>query len=421
MAGIYVHVPFCDGICIYCGFYSVIGKSLRDKYVPALKREILERRNFFAQEKDSSESSRQLIKTLYFGGGTPSVLSISALEEIVSALRDNFNFTEAAFSGKCCSTDAFEFTVEVNPDDVTPEYAAGLKNLGVNRISMGVQSFDDGQLKWMHRRHSAAEAVAAFEILRDAGFCNISMDLIFGFTGMSSGLWKQNIEKAIALGPEHLSAYQMSIDEGSALDALAKKGRYTPPSDEECAQQYAMLQNLLKDAGYIQYEISNFAKRSDSGSSAETATGCFYSRHNSSYWNRTPYLGLGPGAHSFARNKREWNFPSLSNYCNPQIKEIRGGETLSAKDIFNEQIMLGLRKIEGFQLNSLDKELIKGKLLTIGKMEDDGMLIVKIEENAAAQVNAETEAGRTKAKRVTISIPPDKLFISDYIIKELIY
>lgn len=409
MAGIYVHVPFCDGICIYCGFYSIIGKSLRDKYVPALKRELLERRNFF--------ESRQLIKTLYFGGGTPSVLSISDLEEIIRSLRENFIFPNNAFlseaeshnnklknlSSPSVSPDEFEFTIEVNPDDITQEYAAGLKSLGINRISMGVQSFDDGQLKWMHRRHSAAEAVAAFEILRNAGFSNINADLIFGFTGMNREIWNRNIEKAIALAPEHLSAYQMSIDEGSALDALAKKGRYSPPADEECAAQYAMLQNMLHNAGYIQYEISNFAKRSDGGTPAETAGGCFYSRHNASYWNRTPYLGLGPGAHSFAGNRREWNFPSLSNYCNPLIKEIRGEETLSGKDIFNEQIMLGLRKTAGFQLNSLDKELLKDKLLTIRKLEEEGMLTVKTDTS----------------QRVTISIPPEKLFISDYIIREL--
>src|SRR5574344_893287 len=208
MAGVYVHIPFCNSFCIYCGFYSVINKQIRDSYIPALKREISERRNFFDAGTEQNANSNfsaagTKINTLYFGGGTPSVLQISQLEEIVRCVKENFQFV-ADGEGKFVAggEGKFEFTVEVNPDDITPEYAAGLKSMGANRISMGVQSFDDEQLKWMHRRHSAAEAVAAFGILHDAGFCNISIDLIFGFAGMNRDIWKQNIEKAIVLGPE---------------------------------------------------------------------------------------------------------------------------------------------------------------------------------------------------------------------------
>ncbi|MBR4804899.1 MAG: radical SAM family heme chaperone HemW, partial [Bacteroidales bacterium] len=242
MAGIYLHIPFCNSKCIYCGFYSVVSREIREKFVPALRREISLRRNFF----DTLPREQRSIKTLYIGGGTPSVLPDSTLAEIVTLLKENFSFP-----------DSFEFTVEVNPDDITKEYAGALKNLGINRVSMGVQSFEDSHLRWMARRHNAKQAEEAFAILRDAGFENISADLIFGFPLLSMAQWESNLKKLISLSPEHISAYQLSIDENTALERLASRGDFIPSDEAACSLQYAMLQSILMEAGYEQYEISN--------------------------------------------------------------------------------------------------------------------------------------------------------------------
>ena len=423
MAGIYVHIPFCNSFCIYCGFYSVINKQIRDSYIPALKREISERRNFFDAGTEQNANSNfsaagTKINTLYFGGGTPSVLQISQLEEIVRCVKENFQFV-ADGEGKFVAggEGKFEFTVEVNPDDITPEYAAGLKSVGVNRISMGVQSFIDEHLKWMHRRHTSADAINAYHILRDAGFDNISVDLIFGFAGLTTQQWRYNLSKITSLHPDHISAYQLSIDEGTTLEALFNHGKYAPLSADECAAQYAMLQDILFAAGYDQYEISNFARRVPASSFSQSqpcmqSQSCcnspFQSRHNGNYWNKTPYLGLGPGAHSFdGRNHREWNFPNVENYCNPQTKEIRSGETLTEKDIFNESIMLGLRQTNGFDLSTLNKDLLKTILPAIARLEDEHLLL---------QENLKDDSGREK---FIIKIPTDKFFISDSIMRDL--
>lgn len=403
MAGIYVHIPFCNSFCIYCGFYSVINKQIRENYIPALKREISWRRKFF--------TGGTKINTLYFGGGTPSVMEFPQLEEIVQCLRENFDVAFAAGP-----VDKFEFTVEVNPDDITPQYADGLKSIGVNRISMGVQSFIDEHLKWMHRRHTAKEAINAYHILREAGFENISLDLIFGFAGLTARQWRYNLDKITSLRPDHISAYQLSIDEGTALEALASQGKYLPADADECAAQYAALQNVLAAAGYDQYEISNFARRTDTISSHVSGSGVnslprsisYRSQHNSNYWNKIPYLGLGPGAHSFdGINHREWNFPNVENYCNLQTKEIRSGETLTEKDIFNESIMLGLRQTDGLDLNALNKDLLKTTLTAIACLEDEHLLLQdKIKDNAGNE-------------KFIIKIPTDKFFISDSIMRDL--
>ncbi len=378
MAGIYLHIPFCNSKCIYCGFYSVVGREIREKFVPALRREISLRRNFF----DTLPKEQQTIKTLYIGGGTPSVLPIATLSEIVALLRDNFSFPDGAF----------EFTIEVNPDDVTKEYAAGLKRLGVNRVSMGIQSFEDTHLRWMARRHNAEEAGEAFAILREAGFDNISADLIFGFPLLSMAQWESNLKKLTALSPEHISAYQLSIDENTPLERLASKGHFIPADEAACSLQYSMLQSLLKEAGYEQYEISNFAKRG------------FFSRHNSGYWERVPYLGLGPGAHSFIGKKREWNFNSVEDYCREDLFEIRQGETLTESDIYNETLMLGLRKSEGVAVEKLLKSCSSAP---------------RFFEESQEIFNRYLSAGFLIKEGERIKIPPEKYFVSDGIIRDL--
>ena len=283
---IYVHVPFCRSFCTYCGFYSEIcsrrgpqqvQNRIMEDYADALLDEIASRCEEITAARGSGPAGESPSPdTLYIGGGTPSVLPPVLLERIVRALGP------ATYE---------EFTVEVNPDDVAAggaQYAAALRALGVNRVSMGVQSFDDGMLRWMNRRHDAAGAREAFRLLRAAGFDNISIDLIFGLSHLSDGLWEKTIAEALALRPEHISAYQLSVDADSALAEIVDDGRYTEASDEQCRRQYDTLCRLLADAGYVHYEISNWALP---GREAV---------HNSAYWRRVPYIGLGPSAHSLS-------------------------------------------------------------------------------------------------------------------------
>ena len=271
---IYVHVPFCRSFCTYCDFYSEIacrGKDAEavERYVSGLCEEAARRRDEIAGTVATD--------TLYIGGGTPSVLPLIAFRRILDALG----------GGRAYS----EFTVEVNPEDIVEkgaEYASGLRALGVNRISMGVQSLDDGLLRWMNRRHDADGARKAFRILREAGFDNISVDVIFGISRPDAGTLARTLDELISWGPEHVSAYQLSIEEDSALEKMVADGRYTEASDEQCRGQYDTLCRKLAEAGYVHYEISNWARP---GREAV---------HNSAYWRRVPYVGLGPGAHSLA-------------------------------------------------------------------------------------------------------------------------
>ena len=321
---IYIHFPFCKSFCTYCDFYSVRGKDRISQYTRSLLREISLRKAFLCQCTSPA--------TLYVGGGTPSLWPVEQLGEAVAAISAALREGAADYGRPCGAPgggggavpgtwdgrgDAglfAEFTVEVNPDDVTESYARALRRLGVNRVSMGVQSFSDRSLRWMARRHSPEGAVEAFRVLRSAGFDNISLDLIFGYdpvawgSGSSSDeelmqLWSDDLDAVLRLRPEHISAYQMGIEEGSVLGEMTAAGRYLEPSDELCAAQYALLQQRLAAAGYEQYEVSNFSLP---GRRA---------LHNSGYWDRSPYIGLGPGAHSFDGDRRRWwNAPDLDRY-----------------------------------------------------------------------------------------------------------
>lgn len=303
---IYVHVPFCRSFCTYCDFYSVRACPSR-QWLREICAEALSR-------KDEIEASAA-VDTLYFGGGTPSVLPLDYM---------------AAIADACGGRNYKEWTIEVNPDDITPEYAAGFKSLGVNRISMGVQSLDDGMLRWMNRRHTSEGACQAFRVLRDAGFDNISVDIIFGVSGMDGRMLQNTLQEIIGWRPEHISAYQLSVEEGSALGRLVRDGRYRELPDEECSAQYYMICRMLSGAGYEHYEISNWALPG------------FRAVHNSAYWIRAPYVGLGPGAHSLRRNPdvRTWNTDSIKGWTS-------SGEVLTPEEIREEQIMLGLRTADG--------------------------------------------------------------------------
>ena len=304
---IYVHVPFCKSFCTYCDFYSEICSGKVQKlFVEELCKEIERRR--------PEIEFTLALNTLYIGGGTPSILEPELLKRIVDTL--GYGPYE-------------EFTVEVNPDDVAPAYATFLKELGVTRVSMGVQSFNDDILRWMNRRHDGAGARQAFSCLRAAGFDNISIDLIYGLSQLTPELWEETLEQAIELAPEHISAYQLTVEEGSTLDEMIARGTYTEASEEACAAQYQMLCDRMKEAGYHHYEISNFALP---GKEAV---------HNSAYWRRVPYVGLGPGAHSLTgTDLRSWNSQQTSGWTTEC-------EHLTPEQIREEVLMLGLRTDQG--------------------------------------------------------------------------
>ena len=328
------------------------------------------------------------VNTLYIGGGTPSVLPLDVLRRIVDALLSSRSLRRGENTVGAQSPFE-EFTVEVNPEDIVEkggEYVRGLLETGVDRVSMGIQSFDDGILRWMNRRHSAAGAVEAFRILRRCGVCNISVDLIFGLSQLADDVWKDTIERALELAPEHISAYQLSIEEGSALAKLVADGRYIEASDEQCRHQYDVLCQTLRQAGYHHYEISNFAKPG------------FEAVHNSAYWSRVPYIGLGPGAHSLTGDIRSWNSQELPHRSpdGSLATYSRTSETLSPEDIRVERIMLSLRTdkgLEAAELYSLTDSTVVDALLSEGALERQGG---------------------------SIRILESRLFTSDEIIRELI-
>ena len=323
---IYVHVPFCRSFCRYCDFYSEIACRGRENFEDYIRELCLE-----AQSRKAEIEAASAVDTLYIGGGTPSVMPLPFFESLLEALdAKNHKFRE--------------FTVEVNPDDITgrgPDFARALRDLGANRISMGVQSLDDGMLRWMGRRHSAAQAATAVSILRQAGFDNISLDLIFGVNGMSLEMLDNTINGLLALQPEHISAYQLSIESGSELARQLEEGVYTELPDEQCREQYELICRRLREAGYKHYEISNWAKP---GREAI---------HNSAYWTRAPYVGLGPGAHSLAiradgTQLRSWNPQTTAGWLRVRAAHPEDcQELLTPEEIEEERIMLGLRTARG--------------------------------------------------------------------------
>ena len=404
---IYIHIPFCRSFCTYCDFYSeaVPGcagsrkaefeQGLFLKYQNALCAEILSRRSEITSE----------INTLYIGGGTPSVLPPSFFEAVLEAL--NHAGVRTEFD---------EFTVEVNPEDVVEkgeEYIRGLARMGVNRISMGVQSFDDGILKWMNRRHDARTARRAYGIIESAGIGNISIDLIFGLGQLSPDRWEDTVHQALAISsvgkmPSHVSAYQLSVEPGSMLAEFVRRGTFREASQEECRLQYDILCRVLKEAGYHHYEISNFSLP---GKEAV---------HNSAYWEHVPYSGFGPGAHSFLLSEdsdnqpvimRKWNNPDLKAYLDRFGRTGEGGDSMNSsippdavvgseiltKEQYDlETLMLSLRTSagvdEGFLRAHTDSRALE-------KMLSCGCLVPAME-------------GR-------IRIPEESFFISDGIIAEI--
>ncbi len=385
---IYVHIPFCRTFCRYCSFYSVKGLDNRDSYVKAVLKEAVSKGNFFKTADDTTDGE---CHTLYLGGGTPSCLTVTQLAELITGIKALF------------PVEFKEFTIEANPNDINSIFAEKLKALGVNRVSLGVQSFIDEHLRWMNRRHTAEEAIAAVQILRNAGIENISLDLIFGYSLLTTRQWEYNLQTIIKLKPSHISAYQMSIESGSPLGKQYKQGEYTPPTDDECAAQYAYLQDYLASKGYLQYEISNFALNEQ-----------LRSIHNSSYWKGVPYLGLGPGAHSYNGRERSWNRNNLKRYiryyteerqnAGEQLSGISGSEILSERDMFNESVMLGLRTAAG-----VDTDLLKQQHAQYYKMI----------EPQISQLIKSGKIEEVKGDKGRCAISRRYYFVADNIIRDL--
>ena len=318
MAGIYIHIPFCASRCSYCDFFSTLRLAeWGARYVEAV---IAEARLRCHELRDEA------VTTLYLGGGTPSQLPLSLLARLVNGLNEVIDLGHVG-----------EFTVEANPDDVTPEWCATVKALGVNRVSMGVQSFEDHILELIGRRHNAAQVTAAINSLRENGINNISIDLIYGLPGQTVDSWTRSVEQAVALKPQHISAYGLTYEEGTKLWHQRERGEVIEVPEEQCLMMYRILVDRLLQAGFDHYEISNFALPG------------YYSRHNSSYWNDTPYLGLGAAAHSYDGRVRRSNPCDLRGY----VDKVMMGESaceveeLTTGERYDERVMLGLRTSSG--------------------------------------------------------------------------
>lgn len=324
MAGIYIHIPFCKSRCIYCGFYSTTQAELRQRYVDAVCRE-MELRG----EKWGARGER--IDTIYLGGGTPSQLTPAQLEQLF------------IYINKVYAPASKEITIECNPDDVTEEYVAMLSQLPVNRVSMGVQTFSDGRLQFLHRRHTSGQIPVAVERLRKAGIGNISIDLMYGFPDETLDEWHRDIRQALDLQVEHLSAYALTYEEGTVLYRMLKEGKVHEVDEELERQMYYDLIDHLEARGFEHYEISNFAKPG------------FRSIHNSSYWNQTPYLGLGAAAHSYDGRCRWANVADVMRYIRGIEEEqpVVECEVLDDDTRYNDLVMTALRTCEGLPLHLL--------------------------------------------------------------------
>lgn len=374
MAGIYIHVPFCKTKCIYCAFYSKPILSNKKEYINALCREIEMRKNYLEGEK---------IHTLYFGGGTPSLLTINELDAITTILNKHFQLS-----------DVKEFTIEANPDDITTEYLSDLKKVGVNRISFGTQSFDDAELKTLNRRHTAQQAISSIKKAQDIGFENISIDLMYGLPNQSAEKWHANLTTALSLHVQHISAYCLTYEEGTLLTKLKDKGKFAEADEELCEAMFNDLRHTLCDNGFTHYEISNFARKG------------FESKHNSSYWDGTPYVGFGPAAHSYNKATRQWNISDTNKY----IQAIAEGandyfeiETLTVQDMYEDMLLTSLRTNKGLDLKRIETELTTEYQQLIKK-------------NAEPLI----KNGLLKLNNNHLTITEKGLFISDYIIAHLI-
>ena len=329
MAGVYVHIPFCSKLCSYCDFYHVITSEVKTACIEAIKKEISLRKDYLRGDS---------ISTIYFGGGTPSLLSVKEIEELLDRIYKHF------------SVDAdCEISIEVNPDDINPKYLSGLKKINVNRISLGIQSWSDADLKLMNRRHNAEQAKNALIETIKAGFENISVDLIYGLPKMTVKEWESILDTTFSYDIQHLSAYHLTFEKGTLLQKMLEKGTLSETDEETSAALFNLLIEKAEKAGFVHYEISNFAKPG------------YISHHNSNYWKQVNYIGVGPSAHSFNGYSRQWNIKAIKRYTDL----VNGGEEffereeLDTRTKFNEYVMTSLRAMWGIDLEYVEKAFEK--------------------------------------------------------------
>ncbi|WP_431243812.1 radical SAM family heme chaperone HemW [Flavobacterium sp. P21] len=328
MSGIYIHIPFCKQACHYCDFHFSTSMKKKDEMVLALAKEIAMRKPFDSAQDDN------IIETIYFGGGTPSVLSTEEINFLISEVYKNYKVVGNP-----------EITLEANPDDLSAERILELSKSPINRLSIGIQSFYEEDLKMMNRAHNSAEAKKCLEEATKY-FDNISLDLIYGIPGMSDEMWKNNIQTALDFGIPHISSYALTVEPKTALSKLIQTGKIAEPQDEVASNHFMILVEMLQTNGFIHYELSNFGKEN------------YFSKNNSAYWLGKKYIGIGPSAHSYDGEKRGWNIANNSLY----LKAIQNDElpieteTLTISDRYNEYIMTGLRTIWGVSLNRIETE-----------------------------------------------------------------
>ena len=341
MAGIYIHIPFCKSKCGYCGFYSLPSLKLKGQFLKALKDEVVQRKDYLHGET---------VSTIYFGGGTPSLLSVDEIREILHLINLHYPISENP-----------EITIEANPDSLSLEYLRALRKTGINRLSIGIQSFFDNDLQYLSRRHDSHHAQQCLDWAKLVGFENISIDLIYGLPTSNAEQWSQNLDIFFAYGLPHLSAYALTLEPNSILTKQIELGRAMPVNDDDALRDYDILCKRAAEKGYLHYEISNFCK---SG---------MHSKHNASYWFGTPYIGFGPSAHSFDGSSRQWNVSSVEKYIDSRRETARlrdpnvscpevpcpasEKEELTSEQLYNEYVMLRLRTHWGIDLKWLKREM----------------------------------------------------------------
>ena len=367
MAGIYFHIPFCKRICAYCDFFKSTDLRRMDDLVAAMHRELDARSGYLRGEA---------VRTRYFGGGTPSLCSPETIAALLRHTAERFDCSQVE-----------ETTLEANPDDLSPAYLDALRRTGIDRLSIGIQSFDDACLRLMNRRHTAEQAVRAVEEARNAGFENLSADLIFGIPGFGGDSLRRSLARMITLNVPHISAYHLTIEPGTAFGRKAERGAFAPVEESVSEDEYGLVHRMLTDAGYEHYEVSNFALPG------------YRARHNAAYWHGVKYLGIGPAAHSFDGRERHWNVASIEGYIAGAPAET---ETLTDRDRYNEYVMTRLRTAEGIDLEEVE--------YLFGPERQTRLL----HETARW-----TASGTLVEKARKIAIPPERMLVSDAVIESL--
>ncbi len=367
MAGLYFHIPFCKRICAYCDFFRSADLRYMPKVVEAMHQELDEACDFLTDME---------LRTVYFGGGTPSLLEPSHFQRFIDHADRKLD---------CSGVE--EITIEANPDDITRKYVEALRLTDVNRVSLGVQSFDDEELRFMNRRHSAEDAVAAVKRLQDSGIENITIDLIFGVSGFGEDVLLKSIRQAVDLQVQHISAYHLTIEPSTAFHRRLCRGELSVVEEERSEMEYALIESELRDAGFEHYEVSNYARPG------------FRSRHNSSYWQGVQYLGIGAGAHSFNGAERRWCQQQLSDYI---VSREYQSEILTERDIYNEYVMTSLRRVEGVDLEFIARRFG-----------------VEVRENLLASAKMWIKSGDLLLDKDFLHIPTSRFLLSDAVIESL--